>query len=86
MNRICKASILAVLLATVLLGSPVITLGAVIEVSQPVQVTSDMYYERGQAIVAFPWPLATAMRVAEGMPNALYRTVVTPRRSPRSKG
>ncbi len=51
MNRICKASILSVLLAAVLLGAPVITLGAVIEVSQPVQVTSDTYYERGQAIV-----------------------------------
>jgi short-subunit dehydrogenase len=40
---------------------------------------------RGEAIVAFPWPMATAMRMAEGMPNALYRTLASSRSRRRTK-
>jgi short-subunit dehydrogenase len=31
--------------------------------------------ERGQAVVAFPWQLASAMSVAEAMPDGLWRAV-----------
>jgi hypothetical protein len=40
--------------------------------------------ERGDAVVAFPWQLASAMTLAEKMPDALWRTIavrVTPDRS-----
>ncbi len=33
--------------------------------------------DRGQAVVAFPWQLANAMSLAEGMPDRLWRTVAT---------
>jgi short-subunit dehydrogenase len=40
--------------------------------------------ERGDAVVAFPWQLSSAMTLAEKMPDALWRTIavrVTPDRS-----
>jgi len=33
--------------------------------------------ERGDAIVAFPWQMASAMSVAEGLPDALWRGIAT---------
>lgn len=42
--------------------------------------------ERGEAIVGFPWPMVTAMRIAEAIPNPLYRAgaaLLRPRRKRR---